>query len=61
MVISIKLDPWQRYTPPLPYKKKCFKGLRSPLSVVVGGGMLMPTAFAPIYIVSVKKKYGGGV
>ena len=46
----VKLYPWQRYIPPPPIQKKCFIGL---LSVVTGGSMLMPTAFAPLSIVSV--------
>ena len=35
------------------YTKMCFIGLRSRalLSVVAGGGMLMPAAFAPLSIV----------
>ena len=53
----MKLDPWQRYTPP-PQTKKCFMVLRSQWSL--GGCMLMPTAFAPLSIVSVKKIYMGG-
>ena len=35
----------------------CFKG---PLSVFAEGGMLIPTAFAPLSIVSVQKIYKGG-
>ena len=45
IVISCEIRPWQRYTPPK--QKKTKKGL---LSI---GGMLMPTAFAPLHIVSV--------
>ena len=46
----MKLDPWQRYT--LTPNKKSFIGLRFRASL---SGMLMPTAFAPLSIVSVKK------
>ena len=45
-VISREIRPWQRYTPPQ-YKKKGSIGL---LSVVAGGGLLMPTTFAPLSI-----------
>ena len=47
------------YHPPKKYKKNALWGCvlalrsRSPLSVVAGGGMLMPTALASIYIASV--------
>ena len=33
---------------------------RAAISMVAGGGMLMATAFEPLSIASVKKKYGGG-
>ena len=57
-VLSLEIRPLTGLYPPTT-QKMCFTG---PLSVIVGGGMLMPTAFAPLYIVSVKNNYmeGGG-
>ena len=59
VVISREIIPLAAIYPPpsLPHTKKCFIGL---LSVVAGGGMLIPTEFAPLSIVSVKKIWGGG-
>ena len=41
--------------PPPPIQKMCFITLRSraSLPVAAGGGLLMPTSFAPVSIVSV--------
>ena len=43
LVMSREIKPLAALYPPPPYKK----------SLVAEGGMLMPTAFAPLYIVSV--------
>ena len=59
-VISREIRPLEALYPLPPYKK-CFIGLRSrsPLSEVAWAGLLMPTAFAPLSIVSVKKYFLG--
>ena len=47
-VISGEITPLAAlYPPPLPYKKMLYS------TVVAGGDMLMPAAFAPLSIVSV--------
>ena len=53
-VISREIRTLAALYPP-PHTKKCFNiGLRSRVSLLIsGGGMLMPTAFAPLSIVSV--------
>ena len=45
----LKLNPQQRYTPP--HIKYVL--YRAPISVIAGGGILMPTPFAPLSIVPV--------
>ena len=57
-VMSLEIRPLAALSPP-PTQKMCFIGLRSRASLLIsasvfaGGGMLMPTAFALISIVSV--------
>ena len=50
LVMSLEIRPLAALQhPPPPIQKMCFIGL----SVVAGGGLLMPTAFAPLSIASV--------
>ena len=62
-VMSLEIRPLAALYPPNPQRPPKYKNVlyRAAISVVVGGVMLIPTAFAPFSIVSVKKIYMGGL
>ena len=65
MVTPVKLDPWQRYTPPLPYKKnKVLYRVTISISALTGCRGWYVNSYgisAPSYCISLKNMYGGGV